>query len=550
MASRDATFEQTGAVATMTPLAVWFRLLRHHLRLLAPSSIVWILLLTGSAAFVAGFWVDNFPTEEDRISLAQSVEGNPAFEAMFGKGISLETIEGFTMWRAGGPLIPAIAIWGLLVATRLGRGDEDKGHDELLLGGVLSRQALLGSAIAALAIVISIYTLLTGLTLVGVSEITTAGGWRYAFATGVGFAFFATLGALLVQITPNRSIALRIGLGLIGLAIGVRILSVLETMPSWLPWTTPFGWFSEVGPPGDGSDVPFLLFSLGTVLFGVGALTLSGRRELHGSMLLQESESAHHTRPYDSLWVHETRQTLPAFIGFGAVGLLLSAIFALVTNDFVEFIDEFPAFADALRGFGLDDPSDPSAFIGLIVSLMVLVVTLYAAGHVASMRDDEASGRLATLLTLPLERSRWLVVNTLVGLGAVVIISLLIGLGSLVGSAITGTMLDPGDALRAGLNLIPIAVLFIGLAILIFGLYPPLTAPLIYIVMLTTYLVVMMDAFLDMPGWIIALSPFEHLALVPGEAANLTVSALFLLIGIAGGIVGFLAFRSRDLRMD
>jgi ABC-2 type transport system permease protein len=550
MASQMSTIERSEPIATSTPIAIWLRLLRHHLRLLAPTGAIWIILLVASAAFVVGFWAESFPTEQDRISLAQSIEGNPAFEAMFGRAIGLETLEGFTMWRAGGPLFPAIVVWGLLAATRLTRGDEDKGHDELLLGGVISRQSLLVSALAALTVLVAIYVLLTAVVLLAVSEITVAGAWRYALATAAGFAFFGALGALLVQITPSRSVAIRIGLFLIGAALGVRILAVLEAMPSWLPWTTPFGWFAEVGPPNEGSNLPFLFFVLGTIVFSLAAVALSRRRELHGSRLLEERETADPRGSYQSLWKHESRQDLPAFVGFASVGLFLAIIYGMVANDFVTFVEDFPGFADVLREFGLVDPTDPAAFIGLVMTIMVLVVTLFAAGRVVSLRDEEASGRIAVLLALPLRRDRWLVVNSIVALVGMVIISLLIGFGAMIGTSITGTMLEPVDALRAGLNLIPIAVLFFGLGILIFGLYPPLTGPLLYIAMISGFLVVMMDAFMDIPRWIIALAPFEYLALVPGEAANILASAVFVALGLVSGVIGVLAFLRRDIVMD
>jgi ABC-2 type transport system permease protein len=266
--------------------------------------------------------------------------------------------------------------------------------------------------------------------------------------------------------------------------------------------------------------------------------------------LLEERETADPRGSYQSLWKHESRQDLPAFVGFASVGLFLAIIYGMVANDFVTFVEDFPGFADVLREFGLVDPTDPAAFIGLVMTIMVLVVTLFAAGRVVSLRDEEASGRIAVLLALPLRRDRWLVVNSIVALVGMVIISLLIGFGAMIGTSITGTMLEPVDALRAGLNLIPIAVLFFGLGILIFGLYPPLTGPLLYIAMISGFLVVMMDAFMDIPRWIIALAPFEYLALVPGEAANILASAVFVALGLVSGVIGVLAFLRRDIVMD
>jgi ABC-2 type transport system permease protein len=550
MSSVELAVEQRKEISRSTPLGIWFTLLRHHLRLLAPSGAAWIVGLVLMASVVAGVWIDTFPTQEERIALARSVEGNPAFEAMFGKATQIHTIEGFTLWRAGGPLFPAIVIWGMLAATRLARSDEDKGHDELLLGGVLSRRALFVSALVAPLILITIYAVLTSAALLAISDITIGGSLRFALGMAGGFTFFGALGALLVQLTPSRSIGLRFGLGIIGASLALRILSVMEQMPGWLPWLTPFGWFSEIGTAEVGSDAPFLLFGLGTVGLAAAATSLSQRREIHGSLLLGERETEDAQAPYDSLWKHELRQGMPALIGFGGVGVFLAGIFGMVANDFVNFIADFPAFAAFLEGFGLRDPSDPSAYIGLVITILVLIPALYAAGHVAGIRDDEASGRLTVLLILPLERHRWLITSALVGLAGVVLISLLIGFGSMVGTAITGTMLAPADALRSGLNLMPIAVLFVGLGVLIFGVYPSLTGPLVYALLLASFLLVLLDAFLDIPGWLIALSPFEYQRLVPGEPASIAVSLAFLAIGATAFVIGLLAFRRRDMMMD
>jgi ABC-2 type transport system permease protein len=550
MASAETTFERVESLADSTPLSVWLTLLRHQLRQLAASSAAWIIGLVAMATLVAAAYATTMPTIADRQALARSVEGNPAFEAMFGRAIALDTIEGFTMWRGGGPLVPAIVIWGMIAGTRLARSGEDKGYDELLLAGAFSRRALLLSALAALALVILVYALLSAALLVASSEISVAGAWRFALAMSGAFALFASLGALLVQLTPNRSLAVRIGLGLVGVAFATRVLSVIEATPGWVPWITPFGWFSETGTPQIGSNVPFLLFGFGTVLFSSAAVILSQRRELHGSLLIQEDNSATHSHAYESLWVHEVVQQRPALIGFGIVGLLLATIFGLVASEFVTFIEDFPAFAALLEDFGLTRADDPAAFIGLILSVLVVVVTLFAANHVAAMRDSEASGRLAVLLILPLHRYRWLAITTLAGAAGVALVSLLIGLGAMLGTAVTGTPLAPVDALRAGLNLMPIAIMFLGLGILVFGIHPPLTGPLIYVVMLASYLIVLMDAFLDIPTFVVSIAPFDHLAMVPGEPANVTANAVFLLVGVAGAVTGAIAFRRRDLMMD
>jgi ABC-2 type transport system permease protein len=57
----------------------------------------------------------------------------------------------------------------------------------------------------------------------------------------------------------------------------------------------------------------------------------------------------------------------------------------------------------------------------------------------------------------------------------------------------------------------------------------------------------MLGDMLNLPGWLTAVSPFEHTPQLP--AADLTVGPLAILIAIAAGLttLGLAAFRHRDI---
>ena len=52
---------------------------------------------------------------------------------------------------------------------------------------------------------------------------------------------------------------------------------------------------------------------------------------------------------------------------------------------------------------------------------------------------------------------------------------------------------------------------------------------------------------LNLPGWLTAVSPFQHTPQIP--AADLTIAPLAILVAIAAGLItlGLAAFRHRDL---
>ena len=98
----------------------------------------------------------------------------------------------------------------------------------------------------------------------------------------------------------------------------------------------------------------------------------------------------------------------------------------------------------------------------------------------------------------------------------------------------------------AALAYVPAVWLLTALAVALFGLLPRWTAG--GWVALTGCLVIgMFGALLDLPGWVLDLSPFQQTPAVPAAPLRVVPLALLTLIGIGLGATGFAAFRARDL---
>ena len=54
-------------------------------------------------------------------------------------------------------------------------------------------------------------------------------------------------------------------------------------------------------------------------------------------------------------------------------------------------------------------------------------------------------------------------------------------------------------------------------------------------------------ALLDMPGWLLALSPFHDIGLVPGEPFEATAAVVMLAIAAFAGVAALWVFEHRDL---
>src|ERR1019366_4277156 len=114
-------------------------------------------------------YVSIYKTQAERHRLEVAFGSNNATSALFGPAARLQTVAGFTVFKASMTLIILGAVWGLLTSTRLLRGEEDSGRWELLLAGQTTRkratvQALVGLAggVATLWAITALITVVTG----------------------------------------------------------------------------------------------------------------------------------------------------------------------------------------------------------------------------------------------------------------------------------------------------------------------------------------------------------------------------------------------------
>lgn len=86
----------------------------------------------------------------------------------------------------------------------------------------------------------------------------------------------------------------------------------------------------------------------------------------------------------------------------------------------------------------------------------------------------------------------------------------------------------------------------VGLTVCLFGLVPRWT-PLAWALLAAFVLLGEFGALLELPGWVMGLSPFDHLGSLPGGNANPAGLVGLLLVAAAVTAVGALAFRRRDV---
>jgi ABC-2 type transport system permease protein len=166
---------------------------------------------------------------------------------------------------------------------------------------------------------------------------------------------------------------------------------------------------------------------------------------------------------------------------------------------------------------------------------------------VGAARHEEADGRLETLLALPVSRRGWLGGRLALAAGAAAVLSLCAGAMTWLGAALAGVDVSLPRLLEAGVNCLPVALLFLGLAALAFALAPRAGAGVAYGLVAVAFLWYLFGALFGAPRWLVDFSPFEHVGLVPAQALRPGAGAAMLGIGLLCAIAAVLRFERRDL---
>ncbi|MGZ6545937.1 MAG: hypothetical protein ACXVEI_11535, partial [Actinomycetota bacterium] len=262
---------------------VWGLAFRHDLRLVRRGAIAWAAVFCVAALSIVKGYTSAYPTPASRVAVAVLLEGNRAFDALYGVGRGLGTLGGFVAWRVSALGIVG-GIWGLLTATRVLRGEEEAGRWELIVAGALTTAGATGAAFAALAVGFAIVWAAFAATLIGLG---LAAGSSTLYATEIvsAAAMFGAVGAVASQLAPIRRRASALAGVALGVALLIRVVADGTGTLGWLRSVTPFGWMENVHPFAGSDVVWFTPIAVSTVVLGAVALRIATARDLGAGAL-------------------------------------------------------------------------------------------------------------------------------------------------------------------------------------------------------------------------------------------------------------------------
>ena len=522
---------------------------RQAFRRIWIGAAVCAVVFGATVAASALSYVSSFPDQAARDQLALTTSADTGLAILLGPVTAVDTVGGYTVYKGFVFLSTIGAVWAILAATRLLRGEEDAGRWQLVLSGATrparataATLVALGAAVAVIFVGTTALTLLAGRNPdvgFGVGETVL-----YGLSIAVPIAVFAVVGALTSQLGRTRRVANGLAIAIFGVAFVLRMIADSGAGTRWMLWLTPFGW-AELMQPFTQNDAWPLLPALATlVVLGLAATALAARRDTGDALLASNDVAVLRTRGLGSVFGLAARLEVPVLaawcVGAAAAAFVLGVIAKLTTAAIPESI------SDTLDKFGVEGAFSKQYF-GVAFLLVATVVAVLPAGQVGAANDEEASGRLVHVLTRPTRRLTWFASRlTLAGL-AILVAGVLSGLAAWAGAQSQGVDIGFGSMLGAGLNVVPTALVALGIGALLLSVAPRIAAGAVYSVVIWSLVIDLFGSMVSGAAWMENLSLFHSMALAPAQPLDGTTITITLAVGLALCIVATLLFDRRDV---
>ncbi|MEH0530885.1 ABC transporter permease [Streptomyces stelliscabiei] len=518
------------------PLAGTGTLVRFALRRDRVMVPVWVAVTGLMVLSMPNSLRSLYGTAAERADLMRQMTTNASLRALVGPVFD-DSLGALTAWRVGVYAALLAAVMSLLVVIRHTRDEEESGRQELIASGMVGRRAPLTAALLTAAVANGGLAALVTLGLSGQGAVGAA-----AFGLGIAGVgmVFATMAAVVAQLTESARLARGLTAGVLGGAFVLRAAGDASANEgsSFLTWVSPLGWLENERSFAEERWWVLLLFVAATALQGAVAYELAGRRDVGMSFLpTRPGPAAGRLGTAGALaWRLQRGSVLGWSVGFFLAGLVYGGL-AEGAADFVGDNEGAREIFERMGGrSGLTD-----AFLASMISMLGLIAALYVVATVLRLHGEETSGRAEPLLANAVGRVRWAAGHLAVAFGGTVWIMLLAGLGFALGHG-------KGAGPILGGCLVQVAGVWVigGAAVLLYGLTPR-AAPAAWGLAGAVLLIGWIGPALDAPRAVLDLSPFGHLPKLPGGEMEwtpvLVLTGVAVLL-VAGGLAGL---RRRDL---
>ncbi|HEX7993980.1 MAG TPA: hypothetical protein VF506_08670, partial [Streptosporangiaceae bacterium] len=369
----------------------------------------------------------------------------------------------------------------------------------------------------------------------------------YATAATASAGMFLAVGALTSQLAQTRRAANALSAAFFAYCYLVRMIADSGTGLEWMRWLSPLGWIENLHPLTGSQPFGLVPVAVLTAAAASAAISIAGRRDLGVGVLTRSRSAKPGTLLLGSpvlliIWLE--RWVALAWIGgLGALAL----IFGVVARSAAAGNVAVEAIRQQLSRLGAHPGGAVEAWIGYEFLYLAALLAFAVAGQTSAARSEEAEGHLDNLLARRLSRSEWLAGRVGFGVALAVAAGFAISVGGWIGVTAGNSQVGMSAMLQAGLNITVPALFVLGVGTLLYGLVPRLAAPLLYGLILWSFLIEIIGSSITSNHWLLDTAVLSHLGPVPATSLNWTVVAWLTGLAAVATVGGLAAFKQRDL---
>jgi len=499
---------------------------------------------------------------EQLVSLAASFAWNA-------DPIKVDTIGGYATFKIGF-FVFLIAIWPLLVGSRMLRGEEDRGSMDVLLSLPRPRLNVALEKLAAMWTALFMMGFLIGL-------LAFAGGAKFGADFGVGggllyglnlvliCAVFGSVALLISQFTQEPGPAAGSTAGLLVFFIVLDMVHRVVPNSEWISRLSPIYYYNLSKPliPGVGTNLGGMAVELAlAAILGAAAIWLFVRRDVGGTVPLPRwlrlpERQASRVLPVGdwslgSVYARSMGMiAMPTFwwtLGTAAFAAFMVYAVQLLETKMSTLLSGSPAFSTLIKNIGGGDASVNAGFLSAMLFFLPLFLMAFAVTQVNGWSADEQDGRLELVLTTPQSRMAVLLGRFAALATATIVISVVTLLASAASAAAAGLKVDEGNLAAAVLGAIPLGLLIAAIGYLASGwLRSAADTGLLSFVLAAWFFISFIGPELKLPDATLRLSAFYYYGtpllhgLQPASVLGvLAVAAVAL-------VLGTLRFANKDI---
>jgi len=483
--------------------------------------------------------------------------------------VAVDTIGGYATFKIG-IFIFLIAVWPLLAASRMLRGEEDRGSLDVLLSLPHPRLAV------ALEKLVAMWTALLAMGLL-IGLLVFAGGQKFGadFGVGGGLLFGLNLAllcaviggvALLIsQFTQESGPAAGWTAGLLLVFIVLDMVHRVIPNTEWISRFSPVYYYNQSKPlvPSYGVNAGAMLLLLAlTVILSGTAVWLFVRRDVGGTVPLPRwlrvpERAASRALPVGDWSLRSVYARSLGMIAMptvwwtlGIAGFAAWIVFAVqqMESRLSSLFASSPTVMNLIKNIGGGDASFNAGFLSAMFVLLPLFLMAFAVTQVNGWSADEQDGRLELLLAAPQRRLSVLLGRFAALASATVFIGVITLLASGGAAAAAGLKLDSGNLAAATLGMIPLGLLIAAVGYLASGwLRTAADTGLLSFLLLIWFFISFIGPELNWPNATLRLSPFYYYGTPLLNGLSLASVLGVLAVAVLALGLGALRFVRKDI---